>query len=125
MPKDTTHLYKLLYKIEKPPAGVLASDVPEGYGATDAILITSILYPKDGSLSVAFIGADGRADGELHDKKSVLDDAELFKVWTFLTKRLSESKTLPGGRRDFCQYVWDTFHEAMHKAIEQEKKNAH
>lgn len=123
MPKDTTHLYKLLYKIEKPPAGVLASDVPEGYGATDAVLLASILYPKDGSLSVMFLGADGRADGELSGKKSVLDDAEMFKVWTFLTKRLSESKTLPEGRRQFCQYVWDTFHDAIHRAIEQERKS--
>lgn len=107
------HLYKLMYKVEKPPAGVGPSDVPEGYGATDALLLVSLLYPEDGSFSAFFIGVDGRPEGELEDKSAILDDNEWFKVWTLLTKRLAESKTLPEGKKEYCRLVFEDFRKII------------
>ena len=114
------HNYKLLYKIEKPEGGVEKKDVPEGYGATDALLLVSTLYPEDGSLSTYFIPVDGRNAGKLEDESSVLSDTELFKIWSMLTKRLADSDTLAEGKRLFCGQVFDTFREIMLK-VQREK----
>ena len=115
-PKKEPHRYKLLYKVEKPAGGVTPADVPEGHGATDALLMASILYPKDGSLSVLFIGIDGRPDGDLDNPNSNLDDNEWFKVWTMLTKRLADSPTLPPGKKEFCRLTFEQFRGIMMNA---------
>jgi hypothetical protein len=114
------HKYKLLYKIEKPEGGIEKKDVPEGYGATDAMLLVSILYPEDGSLSTAFVPVDGRQAGALEDESSILSDTELFKTWSMLTKRLADSSTLTEGKRLFCEQVFETFREIMLK-VQREK----
>ena len=99
-----SHLYKLLYQVETKPEGVKKEDVPKGYGACDALLLASLIYPEDGSLSLYFVGRDGRTGEELQDH-------EWFKVWGLLAHRLAKSKTLDEGRKSLCaqvhQVIWD------------------
>lgn len=112
-PKSETykHKYKLLYKIEKPPDGVMKEEVPEGFGATDALLVTSIIYPPDGSLSIFFIGKDGRRSEKIGE--ATLDDREWFKVWAMLATRLANSTTLQVGKRDICRSVHEIIRDSI------------
>ena len=100
------HKYKLRYKIERKPEGFTVDEAKamskEGYGACDAVLLASIIFPEDGSYSLFFIGEDGRTDTELSDH-------EWFKVWSMLAKRLGQSKTLDPGRREFANATFHAF----------------
>ena len=91
---------------------------PEDVGATDAVLVISMLYPPDGSFSMLLSTLDGRTDGEV-------DDNELFKVWTMLAKSLAESKTLGPGKRAFASQVFEEVRSVMLpiRAGEAPKKN--
>lgn len=100
------HKYKVLYSMEAKPEGFTADEVPVGKSATDALFLTSIIYPEDGSLSMLFLSLDGRND-------EVLPDSEWFKVWMFLTKRLGESKTLAENRREFCREMFNLIRAGM------------
>jgi hypothetical protein len=104
-PKKYNHPYKLIYKMEKKPEGIVKEDIPEGFGATDAMLLCSIIYPPDGSLSIYFIGVDGRKEGEIQEN---LEDVEWFKVWTLLASRLAASKTLRPDQKNFCQETFES-----------------
>lgn len=122
---DYKHRYKLLYKIEsKGPDDVEASEVPEGFGACDAILMASIIYPPDGSLSQLYVGLDGRkapadpATGE----PAMLDDVEWFKVWALLSARLAKSTTLSHEKKAFCALVFETFCRSIEAADRAAKK---
>lgn len=101
-----SHRYKLRYRMERKPEGISKEEATaaakDGWGACDAALICSIIFPEDGSYSLYFIGEDGRTD-------TVLDDHEWFKVWTLLAKRLGESKTLPADRARFAADVFKRF----------------
>lgn len=99
------HKYKLLYKLEKRPKGVTKAEVPEGFGACDAALFCSIIYPTDGGLSIYFMGVDGRHKGE---GMETLEDIEWFKVWSLLAKRLADSKTLPPEKKDVCLSAFES-----------------
>lgn len=101
------HKYRMLWKTKSIPEGILRDDVPEEFeGTSDAVLIASLIYPPDGSLSMQFVGIDGRAEG-------VLDDKEWFKVWVFLAKRLSESETLNAGHRALAEVLFNTYVEGL------------
>lgn len=108
-----THKYRLLYKMEVPPTPLAKEEVPEGWSATDALLLVSMLYPDDGSFSSLIIPVDGRPGVPLSDERSVLDDDQMFKVWSLMAKRLSESKTLGAGKKDFARMVFDTIRAAI------------
>src|SRR4030066_210377 len=82
-PFSDEHLYRLIYSVKVQDPRLTKDEVPPGYGATDALLGVSVLYPEDGSLSVLFFSLDGRTGG-------VLEDKEWFKIWALLTKRLPE-----------------------------------
>jgi hypothetical protein len=103
--KGSDHKYKLVWKLDRRPGGVKKEDVPEGFGACDAVLFCSIIYPADGGLSIYFIGVDGRKDGEIQEN---LEDREWFKVWTLLSSRLAESKTLSPDRKNICREAFET-----------------
>jgi len=107
------HRYKLLYRLEEHPEGVLKKDIPEGMSACDATLFCSLIYPEDGSFSLYLIGADGRrTDGE------DLDDNEWFKVWTLLATRLSESRTLSESKKKLARELFHTFREEFLRSRE-------
>jgi len=98
------HKYRLIYKLEKKPDGVAKGDVPEGFGACDAVLFCSMIYPADGSFSVYFIGVDGRKEGEMEN----LEDIEWFKVWTLLASRLAASTTLSADKKNFARETFES-----------------
>lgn len=100
--------YKLSYTPpEAHPEGILAEELQaKGLGGTDALFMASILYPPDGSLSMLFLSLDGRTGKEM-------DDNEWFKVFTLLSKRLSDSKTLQPGKKAFAALVFEMFQEVM------------
>ena len=54
------HKYRLIYKLDKQPKGVTKEEVPEGFGACDAVLFCSMIYPPDGGFSVYFMGVDAQ-----------------------------------------------------------------
>lgn len=68
-------------------------------GGTDAFFFLSMLYPEDGSFSLAVASRDG-ATGE-----EATDD-ELFKCWTLIAHRLAESEELSPGKRAFAKAVF-------------------
>jgi len=109
------HKYRLLYDIQKKPEGILKEDIPKDWGACDAIMIASILYPEDGSLSIMIIGEDGRTNQKLSDE-------ELFKVWAVLSAKLSESKTLGESQKDLCHITHSIIKNALELIMRHEKE---
>jgi hypothetical protein len=105
MKKKNKHKYKLIYQLVKKPEGVTEEGIPEGFGACDAALFCSMIYPPDGSFSVYFIGVDGRKEGEIQEN---LDDIEWFKVWTLLASRLAASKTLSTDKKNFARETFES-----------------
>lgn len=105
-----SYKYRLTYKLKAHPKGIAKEKIPDGFGGCDAVLFCSMLYPPDGSFSVYFIGVDGRKEGKVQEN---LEDIEWFKVWTLLSARLANSKTLSSDKKNFCR---ETF-EAMRVKI--------
>jgi len=95
-----SHKYKLLYEVEPDPNGVEKEDIPEGKGASDALVIMSIIFPEDGSYSWNMYSWDGRTDKEL-------DNDELWKAWLMLTKSLSMRTGMRPGKRQICENVFN------------------
>lgn len=110
--------YHLLYTVEGKPDGVTKAEIPPNTGACDAILMASIAYPPDGSISTLFIGHDGRTNDEL-------DENEWWKVWSFLAARLAKSTTLSANKKEVCALVWDIVCQGIAAArAEQDAKEA-
>jgi len=95
------HPYRLSYDISAHPTGITKSEadttIPER-GLSDAMIIISMVYPLDGSLSTAVMSKDGRTD-------QPLDDIEIFKAWTMLAAGLASSPTLGEGKRLLAELV--------------------
>jgi hypothetical protein len=94
------HRYPLSYtlKREDPPLTKDQIDTNE-IGASDAVVILSMIYPEDGSFSLAIDSLDGRTGDEVTDN-------ELWKVWTMMASRLAESKTLSESKRSLAQELF-------------------
>src|ERR1700761_5540680 len=106
--------YPLTYEITPRPERVPASWVREqGLAACDAVVVLSMIYPEDGSFSLAVPSLDGRT-GE------PVTDADLWKVWTMLAKNLSESPTLSAPKREFCELTFKAVFAAMAAAAAKE-----
>jgi len=126
MPNDQK--YRVTYSIISHKDGVTRDNFfpahmeklkgPEDIGATDAAIVISMLYPPDGSFSMALSTLDGRTGKEV-------DDNELFKVWSMLSKTLAESKTLGPGKKAFASQVFEEIRSVMLalRAGEAPKKN--
>lgn len=96
------HKYKVRWKYE---VGEWTREELEKDGtwhAGDAILVSSNIYPPDGSLSTLFTPVDGR------DSEEVLSDNELFKIWSLLSIRLGKSETLPEHKKMLCNVTVDS-----------------
>src|SRR4051812_26663810 len=78
----------------------------ENYGATDAVLIVSVIKRSDGGRSYAFPSIDGTTGKEIS-----LDD--LFRIWAVLAHSLSENQNLGYGRRTLCHQVHEIVKEAI------------
>lgn len=107
------HRYRLVFKLdcEYPEGGMPNREAKllpkQGKGATDALIVFSLLYPEDGSFSTFFWSHDGRNGGE------ELDDSEIWKVWMMLTSRLANSKTLKGWKKQICISTMDLIRRCM------------
>ena len=115
------HLYRLVYHVQPYPEGISRERIAkmqmeQDVGACDALLLVSILYPEDGSLSLQMVGCDGRTG-------KTLDDLELFKVWTMLAKHLSESETLSGVKKEYAGRVFTDISNALQQAVEMQQRN--
>ncbi len=104
--------YHITYHVDAHAEGLAANDVPKDRGACTAVVIGSLLYPPDGSYSAAFFTRDGRTDSEL-------DDAELWKAWMMLSRRLADSDTLSEPKKALCRDVFETIASAMRSAKNQ------
>lgn len=104
------HKYRLSYRLDPldPPLGKeeVIKRQEEGFGACDAMLVASIIYPEDGSYSLQFMSQDGRTGEDL-------TDLEMFKVWSMLSSRLAQSATLDPGRKMLCRVTFETIRDAI------------
>lgn len=101
------HKYKMTYELKQ--AEVTATEVPEGYGACDAMIMHSIIFPPDGSYSHFMVSLDGRTGEDM-------DTAEEFKAWTMMAATLAKRDDLSPGRKELVEYVWNTICNAMKSA---------
>jgi len=114
------HKYKIKWETKEPEvrlAGYTKEEVGLNSFGTDAFVYISILYPEDGSFRVEFQAADGRS-GKLTD----LSDIELFKVWTLLASRLSDSSELDQNRRYFCEEVFNVVKQVISTTREKDEQ---
>ncbi len=93
------------------PEGLGRDALPDGHGACDAMLMGSIIYPEDGSLSTCWFSADGRSKNE-EGNPAELDADEWFKLWTILASAVAE-RLENGARKDLCELVVETVREAV------------
>lgn len=110
--------YKLKYLLDMKAGEFTKDELKPDEGATDALLIASILYPEDGSLSVHFVSRDGRAG---NTDLCELADIEWFMVWSMLTARLARSETLSPQKKELCNEVFDVIRSATLKARKKEE----
>ncbi len=113
------HKYRLLYMLKPVPDGITKTGIEElnkvrpneQWGACDALVLMSLLYPEDGSLSMMVVPLDGRPEAAANELR--LEDHELFKVWTLLAHRLMDSETLGDGPKGLCRAVHETMVESF------------
>jgi len=98
--------YHMIYEATSKPDGIEKADVPEGFGACDALILGSIIYPPDGSLSLQMASLDGRTGAEL-------TDLELFKMWSLMAGHLAESTTLSDPKRQVAALLFDMIRAAL------------
>jgi hypothetical protein len=110
--------YRLLWTAKAVPEGITKEEIAPGWGACDAALLCSVIYPEDGSFSMLLIPMDGRSK-DAGGGPAVMDDLEMFKIWMMMSKRLSSSKTLSEARKSFARSVFKTFADALKREIEE------
>lgn len=76
-------------------------------GFTDALVLSSLLFPPDGSFSSMVIDYDGRDHG---DRVPTID---MFKAFMHFARTLGLRGDLEQSRRDFCWDVWNDIMESM------------
>ena len=81
----TDHLYRVAYSARVLKKGATSKELPPGISLCDAFLISSIVYPEDGSFGIVFNGVDGRTNLPLSFE-------EIFKVWAALAYELTLHK---------------------------------
>lgn len=100
--------YHLTYEMKAHPEGLTRDQVPKDRGACTAAFLLSLLYPEDGSYSVAAVSFDGRTGAPLEN-----EDAELWKAWVMLAHRLAQSETLSPNKRELCREVFKVVTNAV------------
>ena len=91
-------LYRLTYDVKVHKEGIPEKEIPSGRGACDAVFLTSIIYPEDGSLSFKFASVDGRTD-------KPVDFNEAFQIWTALAYSLSMRVDASPEKARFCANI--------------------
>lgn len=81
--RENEHIYKIKYVFSKEIGEFKAEDIKnEGKGGCDAYFLVSIIYPEDGSYSLAYktCAPDG----------TELSPSEEFKAWLLMGKNIAE-----------------------------------
>lgn len=101
--------YPLTYELRSEDPPLTRAEIEPERGACDAAILLSLIYPEDGSFSMALVSMDGRTGDEL-------PDAELFKCWSMLAKHLAESRTLSHEKRELARALWEVVARAVRDA---------
>lgn len=108
MKKPKPHKYKLKYKVDY-ERGEFTSEQIKAHpnnGGTDAIIVHSLIFPEDGSLSHNFYSIDGRTS-------DALGDTDTFKAWSMMAFALKDRSDLPAWQREIVTQVYDKIREAI------------
>lgn len=109
--------YRLSWTLEPHPDGITKAELLAAKrSGCDAVILCSMIYPEDGSFSLALFSADGRTGGEVSDD-------EKFKVWTMMAQQLAESPELGPGKRAFAAGVFESFRQILLAAREAPKED--
>jgi hypothetical protein len=92
------------------PGEFSKSELTEGQGGCDALVLLSILFPEDGSYSMLPATKDGRTGNELSAK-------EMFKAWMLLGDHISQMSELDEGRK----IIAETPIQMMRTVMDKEK----
>ena len=99
--------YKVEWHMKHRPEGVKGDELDKLMcRGSDALFTASVAFPKHGGYSCYFDSIDGRTGEQL-------DDNEWFKIWMMLSKRLSDSRTLEPGRKEFAQITWEALRDIL------------
>jgi hypothetical protein len=102
--------YPLTYEVRAEDPPLTPAEIEPGRGACDAAILLSLVYPDDGSFSLLIVSMDGRTGDHV-------SDAELFKCWTLVAKRLAESTTLHASKRELARELWQIVVDAMQRRL--------
>ncbi len=93
------HKYKIRYdaSIEYREEGFTKDEADEK-GLTDALIICSVLYPEDGSLSHLWLSDTGNGK---------MSSVEIFKAFSSLACMLSKDETLHDWQRYICEEAFN------------------
>jgi len=91
------HKYRLRYELNV-TNGEYAKEDAKGEGLTDSLIVISMLYPNDGSFSMAHYSVDGKTAKPVNVN-------ELWKVWSMLSSELSENDSLNPEKRSIARNV--------------------
>lgn len=99
-------MFKLRYSVPI-EVGNFTKEQLGNAGGADALLVTSLLFPPDGSFSAQSWSWDGRNDG------NPLEGADMFRVWTVLTAQLAADEELSYWQRGLAQDALTSVRAAM------------
>lgn len=95
--------YKLKYKIDYEPGDFTFEEIKKDKlnGGTDAIIVHSLIFPEDGSLSHNFYSVDGRNPGQ------PLGSIDTFKAWSMMAFALKDRDDLHEWQRAILNDVYE------------------
>lgn len=110
------HKYKLKYKVDYERGEFTSDDVKKdkNNGGTDAIIVHSLIFPEDGSLSHNFYSVDGRT-------KEALNSTDTFKAWAMMGFSLSERDDLKTWQRIILEGVTDSIRASILRIAKQDE----
>lgn len=99
--------YRVTYLVE--PCKLSREEVKDGWGAADALVIGSLIFPEEGGVSYQMATIDGRGPGPVGS-----DD--VFKTWVFMAHELSQREDLSENKRELCEHVFRAVQDAILRA---------
>ena len=88
--------YRLAYRVVVLREGTRKENIPPGWVACDAVLVSPLVYSADGKgFGIAVNSIDGRT-------KLALSFGEMFNVWATLAHELALHKEATPGKVDLC-----------------------
>ena len=113
--------YKLTYQIDHHDPPCPQDQIPAGHGATDSIVMVSMLDTADGGLDLRVMSRDGNKseDGDAGQ----LDPHDRFKVWMLWAEGLSRDPELDDNRRALAKAAWEMCRSTFARGSTDPSKN--